>query len=395
MPEMCSTAEARPVCASSVVPADRFLQEIVRQLGTVGRGPPSVASVASALTTMARHELVVRMEFHQRNNKNNVLSNLKDFPCQLALRELRADGTQGPTGRCLRFRLDMVVHSVHGRHRPIDKLHILQSHPPLLLLCGETEVDVIGQKTLVLRIGRGITSFLYREHKSHGESEALFSLRVTPAEPQVAAAHPGLTVITHPFKVVTKLKATPGPVPNTAPPLPPYTNPRAPVEASACKACSAGVPISAPPPSGTVLGALGSAPSSAAPPGHVNDLPAVGSAVLLPNMGPVGGPMSYPYQIGDPYPTASCRPVVSASAVGAAPQAAVPATGATLPPFAGHFTAAHPAGLPTPFSMFTGCPAAAAQPLPPLPPGGGAQHETGHAPTPSMDSKKRPLPYPQ
>ena len=214
---MPTMADGRPADASRVVAAEHSLREIVRRLAPIGSTLPSIASATSALTTMARRELVVRMEFHQRTNQNNVLSNLKDFPCQLTLREHRANGMAGLTGQCVRFRVDVVVHSALGTHQPVDQLYVPQSHPPFLLLCGETEVDVVEQSLLILRIGRGITSFIYRDHKCYGESQALFSLRVAPIDTRIALANPGLTVITHPFKVVTKLKGTPAPVPNALP----------------------------------------------------------------------------------------------------------------------------------------------------------------------------------
>ena len=180
----------------------------------------STTSVSSAAARVpSSMQLVVRLEFHQRNYRTEVLSNLKDFPCQLALYEVYADGRKGPSELPVNFQMEVLLHSATGDHRPLRQLRSVESHPPLLLLCGETDVNVIGEKTLNLRLGRGVTSFLYREHKGRGEKEVLFSLRVAPTDPAIAAAHPGLTVITHPFKVVTKLKAPPAHVAACQPPV--------------------------------------------------------------------------------------------------------------------------------------------------------------------------------
>ena len=183
------------------------------------RAANTTDSSSAAARVPSNMQLVVRLEFHQRNYGTEVLSNLKDFPCQLALHELYADGRKGPSELPVNFQMEVLLHSATGDHRPLRQLRSVESHPPLLLLCGETDVNVIGEKTLNLRLGRGVTSFLYREQKSRGEKEVLFSLRVTPTDAAVAAAHPSLTVITHPFKVVTKLKAPPAHVAACQPPV--------------------------------------------------------------------------------------------------------------------------------------------------------------------------------
>ena len=147
--------------------------------------------------------------------------------------------SEPPLPQTMRFRISLVLQTPSATgSSSLDRLRIAQSHPPLLLLCGTTELDVPinGRVAAGLRLGAGVTSRNYHEHRGAGEiswhpahpaggagassgaggasgealrhdhSIALFRLRVEPTEPSVAATHPQLTVETVPaFQVTTKL----------------------------------------------------------------------------------------------------------------------------------------------------------------------------------------------
>ena len=122
------------------------------------------------------------------------------------------------------------------QYTPLETLRVESSHPPLLLLRGETEVDVAvnGQSDCVLQIGHGVLSQNYLMQRNTGahvwtsmaagsrsspsdggpsrqSKTALFCLRVEPTDPALAAAHPGLIQYTQPaFQVNSRVRAPAG-----------------------------------------------------------------------------------------------------------------------------------------------------------------------------------------
>ena len=148
--------------------------------------------------------------------------------------------SEPPLPQTMRFRISLVLQTPSATgSSSLDRLRITQSHPPLLLLCGTTELDVPinGRVVAGLRLGAGVTSRNYHEHRGawhpahpaggtgassgagpsgaggasgealrHDHPIALFRLRVQPTEPSAAATHPQLTVETVPaFQVTTRL----------------------------------------------------------------------------------------------------------------------------------------------------------------------------------------------
>mmetsp|Transcript_2532 Transcript_2532/g.7025 ORF Transcript_2532/g.7025 Transcript_2532/m.7025 type:complete len:472 (-) Transcript_2532:636-2051(-) len=150
--------------------------------------------------------LEVRMEYAQRTRAENIVSNLKKFRIMLTQFTWAPDGqTRKRFSPQVDYRIELLCKS----NVPIDTIKLSQACPPQVLLSGDTVVSVGGEHSsqeATLRVGRPVTSYIYRSHKLRGEREAVFRLRISPVDAAIAEAHPALTVITHPFKIVTKLK---------------------------------------------------------------------------------------------------------------------------------------------------------------------------------------------
>jgi len=149
-------------------------------------------------------QLEVRQEFSQRTRTENIVSNLKHFRVMLSQFRVGPDGTKYAAFDPMRYRIELLCKN----DVPVDTVRLHQSCPPLLLLAGDTELDLgnRGTQEATLKVGRSVTSYIYRTHKLPGEREAAFRLRVAPIDDAFKVANPRLTVVTHPFKIVTKLR---------------------------------------------------------------------------------------------------------------------------------------------------------------------------------------------
>jgi len=252
---------------------------------------PAPFPIASAPPPQSPMQLEVRQEFSQRTSTENVISNLKHFRVTLRQFRLAPDGRMQPAFDRMYYRLELLC----KENVPVDTIMHAQSHPPLVLLGGETTVCLThGEHEVTLKVGRSVTSYIYRSHKLRDEREATFRLRVQPLDPDVAAANPQLIVTNHPFKIVTKLKP---PDPNTplaplydAPPvwgLTPIANP--PVATTtpqhAQPPAATALPMPAMPPLSTQLSSplrrASMTQPTAAPALTPTDAPAVASGVRI------------------------------------------------------------------------------------------------------------------
>ena len=164
----------------------------------------TVDSPAQPIPFDAPLQLEVRQEFSQRTRTENIVSNLKHFRVMLSQFRVGPDGTKYAAFDPMRYRIELLCKN----NVPVDTVRLYQSCPPLLLLAGDTELDLgnRGTQEATLKVGRSVTSYIYRTHKLPGEREAAFRLRVAPIDDAFKVANPSLTVVTHPFKIVTKLR---------------------------------------------------------------------------------------------------------------------------------------------------------------------------------------------
>jgi len=185
---------------------------------------PSAPTVPPEGTVLGPLELQISQGFHQRSPKDYKVSNLKVLRVQLNQFRRGSDGKEYPALDRIRYRMELYLGD-----EPLNTIWVPElSNPPLLLLYGDTEVEVTtGSREASLHVGRGVTSHMYRKHR-RSNSKASFRLRIAPTDAAIAAQHPQLTLFTHPFTIVTKL-CTPVemlmPPPQPPPPQPPLPPP--------------------------------------------------------------------------------------------------------------------------------------------------------------------------
>ena len=163
---------------------------------------PTRLSPAPALGPL---QLELTQTFSQRTKKHgNVISVLKKF--RVNAHQFRADasGNHHMSPEPIGYHLTLLCGQT-----PVGQLSLRgssSSPPQSFTKESVTSFEVVsGRKEVELQIERAITSYNYREHRPAGAREPSFRILVQPSDQAVAAANPGLVVMTHEFKVVTKL----------------------------------------------------------------------------------------------------------------------------------------------------------------------------------------------
>ena len=147
---------------------------------------------------VARH--AVHLVTEANGEKEYVVSNMKKFKVDIMLYNVK-------TGQLATAPLDIKSTLVYENAQPV------RAAPDEQVLTGDTEVTVVnGQATIELMLGKRSLSLHHDRQR--------FRVKIEPADPQLAASYPTLTILNQPLKSVTKLHRTPAPsraAPRTAP----------------------------------------------------------------------------------------------------------------------------------------------------------------------------------